>query len=96
MTGRHDEERRRDIEEAVKRHRTRRAARSAEGERPLWRDLSMIGALGWLIVLPALAGVFTGRWVDTLLGSGVTFSTALTLAGVCLGFWMAWKRMHAE
>ena len=59
-------------------------------------NLSMIGALGWLIVAPTLLGVFLGRWLDSKLGTGVTFSGALTFAGACFGFFLAWHRMNEK
>lgn len=74
----------------------RRQKWQEEGERPLWKNLSMIGALGWLIVAPTLLGVFLGRWVDSKLGTGVTFSGALTFAGACFGFFLAWHRMNEK
>lgn len=67
-----------------------------EGDRPLWKSLSMVGALGWLIVVPTLLGVFIGRWIDFRLGTGVTFSGALTFAGACLGLFLAWRRMNEK
>jgi len=84
------------IEDAVDRRRSRRDQWEREGERPLWKNLSMVGALGWLIVTPTLIGVFAGRWLDGRLDSGVTFGGALTFLGACLGFWLAWKRMNEE
>ncbi len=74
----------------------RRQKWQEEGERPLWKNLSMIGALGWLIVAPTLLGVFLGRWLDSRLGTGVTFSGALTFAGACFGFFLAWHRMNEK
>jgi ATP synthase protein I len=85
---------RRTIEDAVERRKSRRDQWRREGERPLWKNLSMVGALGWLIVTPTLVGVFAGRWLDGRLDTGVTFSGALTFLGACLGFWLAWKRMN--
>lgn len=84
------------LEEAVRLRRSRREAWRREGERPLWKNLSMIGALGWLIVVPTVFGVFAGRWLDARFDTGVTFAGALTLAGACLGFWLAWRRMNEE
>jgi predicted F0F1-ATPase subunit len=55
---------RRKIEDAVERRQSRRDQWEREGERPLWKNLSMVGALGWLIVTPTLIGVFAGRWLD--------------------------------
>jgi len=84
------------IKDVVERRQSRRAQWEREGERPLWKNLSMVGALGWLIVTPTLIGVFAGRLLDERLDTGVTFSGALTFLGACLGLWLAWKRMNEE
>lgn len=91
-----DEEERDHMQDAIRLRQARRDSWQREGERPLWKNLSMVGALGWLIVVPVLIGVFTGRWLDARMGGGVTFSGALTFAGACLGFYLAWKRMNKE
>lgn len=64
-----DDDTRRRLEEAVRHGEQRRATWEKEGERPLWKTLSMIGALGWLIVTPTLIGVFAGRLLDGALGT---------------------------
>ncbi len=87
---------RKDMEEAVRLRQSRRAHWQREGERPLWKNLSMVGALGWLVVVPILIGVFCGRWLDKAFASGVTLTGALTFAGAILGFYLAWKRMNEE
>ena len=77
--------------------RSRRRERSQEeGERPLWRNLSMVGALGWLIVTPALAGVFIGRWLDRIFNSAFMFTGALIFVGIVLGSYLAWQRIRKE
>jgi len=91
-----DQKGRDDMMEAIRKREAMRKQWQDEGERPLWKNLSMVGALGWLIVVPTVLGVFLGRWVDSMLGTGVTFSGALTFAGACLGFFMAWKRMNQK
>jgi ATP synthase protein I len=82
------------LEESIDRRRARRARWEREGERPLALNLAMIGALGWLIVVPTLAGIFAGQWIDRRAGSGLTFTAALLVAGLALGAWLAWQRMH--
>ena len=67
-----------------------------EGERPLWKNLSMVGSLGWLIVTPTLLGVLLGRWLDGWLGTGTLFTGALIFIGVATGAWLAWHRMNSE
>lgn len=85
-----------EMQKAVHLREKRRAHWQSEGERSLWKNLSMVGALGWLIVTPTLAGVFLGRWLDRSLGTGVVFTGALIFAGASLGFYMAWKRMNEK
>lgn len=84
----------RPIEESIARRRAQRARGEREGERPLAQNLSMIGALGWLIVLPALGGIFAGQWLDRRAGGGLTFTAAGLVVGLALGAWLAWQRMQ--
>ncbi|MCB1743936.1 MAG: AtpZ/AtpI family protein [Gammaproteobacteria bacterium] len=79
---------------AVRARQKRREQWQAHGERSVWRNLSMIGALGWLIVTPTLLGVLLGRWLDERLGTGIMFSAALIVLGIALGSWFAWQRMN--
>jgi len=65
-----------------------------EGERSLWKNLSMVGALGWLIVVPILMGVAAGRWLDRTFDTGVVFTGALIFVGVIAGGLLAWHRMN--
>jgi len=84
------------MEKAVKLREQRRDFWDRTGERPVWRNLSMIGALGWLIVAPTLVGVALGRWLDAKLGTGIFWSGALIFLGVALGSWLAWRRMEEK
>jgi ATP synthase protein I len=56
----------------------------------------MIGFLGWVIVTPTLLGILAGRWLDQRLGTGITFAGGLLVAGLALGCWLAWVRIHRE
>jgi ATP synthase protein I len=80
------------------------ARKAAERERALRIDpepslgkrLGQIGVLGWIIVLPALGGLFLGRWLDKTMHSGVFFSAPLVMLGAALGLWLAWKWMSRQ
>jgi ATP synthase protein I len=72
----------------------RRAFWQAHGERSLAKNLAMIGALGWLVVTPAVAGLYLGRWLDHRFAAGIFWTGALLVAGVALGCWMAWRRIQ--
>ena len=58
--------------------------------------LAQIGVLGWTIVLPTLAGVFLGRWIDHRLGTGIFWTGPLLLLGLGAGCWAAWRWMHRQ
>ena len=89
-------EHRDDMQTAVDLRRQRREEWRRTGERPLWRNLSMIGAIGWLIVVPMLLGVVLGRWLDTHFASGIFWTGALIVLGAAVGSFLAWQRMMKE
>lgn len=94
MTDRPPEGERRDFLAAVRRRRERRRRRLGEGEGSLGRYLGQMGVLGWTIVLPALVGLFLGRWLDHRFTSGIFWTAPLMLLGLALGCWSAWKWMR--
>lgn len=81
---------------AVKLREERSRRWREEGERPLWKNLSMVGALGWLIVVPTLLGVLLGRWLDQTFDTGILFTGALIFVGAALGGNLAWRRINSE
>jgi ATP synthase protein I len=66
-----------------------------EGDPTVARRLAQIGVLGWIIVVPMLLGMFTGRWLDHRLHSGLFWTAPLLLVGLGLGCWSAWKWMKS-
>ena len=82
------------LERAIKLREQRRAQWEREGEQPLWQNLSMIGALGWLVITPTLIGVLIGRYLDERYATGILFSGAMIFLGVCLGSYLAWQRVN--
>ena len=62
-----------------------------EGEPSVARRLAEIGVLGWVIVIPALIGLFVGRLIDHALDSGIFLPALLLLLGLALGPWSAGK-----
>jgi len=84
----------RKMHRAVRQRARRREQR--EAERTIWQNLSMIGALGWLIVTPILLGIFVGRWLDRTFETGIFFSGALIFLGVAAGCVLAWQRIQRQ
>jgi ATP synthase protein I len=76
----------------------RRQARRAGGDRgPTFLEgLSLVGAIGWMVVLPALLGSAAGRWVDRREGSGVFWTLSLMTLGLALGCATAWRHIQRD
>ena len=96
MTGRERGSRGRDegdaLHTSVTRFDARRRRFRREQQRSLSVALSMMG-LGWLVVIPTLAGVFIGRWLDLRFGTGLTLRAGLGFVGLILGCASAWRRV---
>ncbi|WP_347311802.1 AtpZ/AtpI family protein [Defluviimonas sp. SAOS-178_SWC] len=83
--------------DAAAREAARRATQAANDPEPsLGRRFGQIGVLGWMIVVPTLIGVIAGGWLDRMLGTGITLTAALTMAGAALGLWLAFRWMHDQ
>lgn len=91
-----DEDRPNGMSDAVRLREQRREEWRRSGERPLWRNLSMIGALGWLVVAPILLGILVGRWLDTRFGTGIFWSGAMIMLGAAFGGYLGWQRMGRD
>ncbi len=94
--GTEDDDQQDGLYRSVEKRAERRARWEREGERPLWQNLSMIGALGWLIVTPTVLGALIGRWLDTLMGQNVFWTGSLIFLGAVIGFYLAWQRIESE
>ena len=62
--------------------------KKAERERPnLISQTIYIGTLGLVMVLPVVAGVYLGRWIDSLFeGYSMRWTLSLLITGVVIGF----------
>lgn len=97
MTPEHPTEKDKDpliVETRLRRERRDRWLR--EGDMSVGRRLAQIGVLGWIFVVPTLAGLFFGRWLDAQLSTGIFWSAPLMLVGLGVGGWAAWKWMNAR
>ena len=68
-----------------------RLARREHGHGSFWRSLSVLGSIGWPIVLLAAGGAMLGRWLDARIDSGVSLTAALLVTGALAGSAVAWQ-----
>jgi len=80
------------LDESVRRHRERRE-RAQRERRSIGQDLALVGVIGWMIVVPALLGVFAGRWLDRRFATGIFWTLGLLVAGITLGCVLGWQRL---
>lgn len=92
----HPPEKNNALHESVKRSERRARIARKQGERTIGQNIALIGSLGWLIVMPMVAGIFVGRWLDERAESGIFWTGASIFVGASLGAWFAWKRMKRE
>lgn len=55
-----------------------------------WYDFMRFNLTGWSVVLPTLAGLAIGAWLDSRWPSSFSWKLALMLAGLVLGCLNAW------
>jgi ATP synthase protein I len=75
----------------------RQAERARRGRQMnFWQGLSLVGAVGWRVVAPALAGAFIGRWLDQRFEKGIFWTLSLLVTGLALGCLSAWRHVREQ
>ncbi len=90
-----EDPRRPDLRQAIQRD-LQRHARREPGHRSFWRALSLLGTVGWPIVLLAAGGAVAGHWLDAQWHTGVRWALLLVTCGTMLGCWVAWRVIRTE
>lgn len=83
--------RRPDTRDRTKRDLERLRRRDPTGR--FWRSLSLIGSVGWPIVLLSTGGAFLGRWLDLRFETGVRFTLIVLTLGTALGSFLAYRSL---
>jgi ATP synthase protein I len=61
-----------------------------------WSGLSMMGLVGWSVVVPTLLGTALGLWLDERYPGKHSWTLALLIAGLTLGCFNAWHWVDRE
>jgi ATP synthase protein I len=83
------------MRESVERFAERRRRWGREAGRSLVVAATVAG-IGWVIVVPAVAGFALGHWLDARYRTGVLFSAALGMLGLVFGCSAAWRRIARQ
>jgi ATP synthase protein I len=65
-------------------------------DRSTWFGLGMYGLVGWSVVIPTMAGVALGIWIDATWPGRFSWTLMLMLGGLLLGCWNAWYWISLE
>lgn len=82
------------LDESVRRERARRERGERERRISVGHYIATAGALGWLVVVPTLAGAWLGRKLDAAFGTGIMLSAALLSLGLAVGCALAWGMLR--
>lgn len=76
----------------------RRQANRAQNARRMsfWQSLALVGAVGWMVSVPAVLGALLGRWLDHRWDTGVFWTLALLSLGLVLGCVSAWRHVRKD
>jgi len=86
----------RGLDERVARKEARKLRARRHRGRGTWFGLGVYGLVGWSVVIPTLAGVAVGLWIDGRWPSRFSWTLMLLAAGVLLGCWNAWYWVSLE
>lgn len=73
--------------------RARRMKRARRSRMSTWRYLAHVGALGWLFILPTVAGAFLGRFLEQWI-HWRQLPTAGVGLGLAMGTWLVWREIR--
>lgn len=68
-----------------------RHERRQSGDRGFWQSLSVLGAVGWPIVLASVGGALAGRWLHAQWATGSWLTALLVGIGAAAGLAVAWR-----
>jgi len=85
-----DEVRRPDLRASLQRDLDRYEKRDPRG-RSFWQSLSVLGSIGWPLVITIVGGTLAGRWLDLRWQAGIRFTLLLLVIGAVAGAAIVWK-----
>ena len=86
----------RNLGSRIGRKEARRLRARARKDRSPWFALGLYGVVGWSIVLPTLAGIALGVWIDRTWPSTYSWTLTLLVLGLVVGCWNAWRWVALE
>ncbi len=91
-----DQVRARSMQRTVLRKHLRRRRARQENADSVWVWLGTFGLVGWTVMVPTLAGLAFGIFLDNRVDASVSFTITFLIVGVAVGGSMAWYWVRQE
>jgi len=85
-----------EFERTVGSKEKRKIKARTEGMQSPWFGLGMFGLVGWSIVVPTLAGILIGSWIDGQWPSRISWKLTFLFLGLAIGCGNAWFWIQKE
>lgn len=85
-----------EFETTIRQRRTLIEKGRKEEGASFWNYVGLIGAVGWAVVVPMLAGIAAGLFLDKKTGGGYAWTLGLLLTGLCMGCFNGWRIINKE
>ncbi len=91
-----DDDPQRRLSTRIGRKASRRMRARARQRGGVWFALGFYGVVGWSIVLPTVAGLALGLWIDRTWPAPFSWTLTLLVLGLVAGCWNAWRWIALE
>lgn len=78
------------LQQTIGRKAARRARSRRAGRHTIWFGIGMFGLVGWAVVVPTVAGIALGVWLDRQFPGGPSWALTGLVGGAILGSFNAW------
>lgn len=85
-----------DFTQTVDRQAKRKLKARQDKSRNVWFGLGLFGLIGWSIMMPTLAGIALGLWLDKQWPGQMSWTLTMLFVGVVLGCVNAWRWIGKE
>ena len=68
-----------------------RYSRRESDDTSFWQSLSLLGSVGWPIVLATVGGALAGRWLHARWNTSIWLTLVLVVGGAVVGMVIVWK-----
>ncbi len=85
-----------DFTQTVDRQARRKLKARQDKSRNVWFGLGLFGLIGWSIMIPTLAGIALGLWLDKQWPGQMSWTLTMLFVGVVLGCVNAWRWIGEE